>query len=597
MAAVACVSLLAGASGQAEAQLARVGLTGTVESNVSLDRLTVGGEASTTFSYGSRYAPSLGGFVLDPRILTFSLSGSFTDQTTDVAGRESQHLVLEPYQLSLGVLPQSRHSFAIEAGRSITESRIEVGDLGTEAFTTTTDRYSLGWRFLGAPILPETTLRLTREIVSTEQALIHTPEASVEKSTLSLRLYRPIFRFQPVLTYSAELTDRTGLAVGSGLTGLTDESLVHRVRYEDRVYISERTVLPLNLEWVSDPDFRRGDTSITLTGALSPTLDGSTTVGYGYFESGESRGASHTTSASGQLVKRFTADLVATGTANGSIIAGPGDLGWTGGTGAALTAAPLTHLRTVSDAAVQFSESGSGLNSFYRAHVGASSTILPRHTLSLDYFINRAEFAGGSSMSHTSTAGVTSVAVPFTTISAGASMEQQLAGGERHRWAGNVGANANPFEWLSLRAAAESFVETSAGTGEAAKQQRGLGADAGFRLKPFWWLELGMAGRHAVIDVTGEDRPGERVTQALTANVAMRWGALSVDTTGFLERDGEARHTRRGVRGTLGYRFRVWTIAVDGEMSEAESARLTGQNLERQRVLLRLSRPLNFSLY
>ncbi|MFQ5897602.1 MAG: hypothetical protein ACE5JN_05075 [Candidatus Methylomirabilia bacterium] len=574
-------AILLAAPGLAVAQVAGVRLTGRIDSNVSMDTLRVGDESFRTLSWGSRYAPSLGGYILDPRILLFSFGGSFADQRTQFEGGESRSLTLEPYLLNLSILPESTHSFGLLASRSISDFSFDRSEI-----SITTDRLGANWNYRGVGPLPETFVDLRRESVESE---FFTGLSEVTRSTLLLRLRKPFERFQPTLNYTGELTE-----VGGTVDALPEEGVSHLLRYDDRIRVGERGILTPLFEYEARPGIQSGSGDLRLTGPLSPTLDGSTGLRYAFVQSGDV--TTHTSAGNGQITKRFTPDLVLTSSVNGALVAGGGPETWSGGGGMGLSAAPFDHLRTASDYSLQVSGGGRETTVSQRGNLQAVSTILPRHTLSANYSLALTEVGGAqpSFTSHSGALGVVSLLVPLTTLTGTYALELHEGAGERERHSFRLAAEVIPHPSLTARGSGEYFTEESTGGGRTALDETGFLAEASVAVRALGWLVLSLTGRQGVKEATREDRSGRFLVQSLTATASATLGTLLFHGEGFVERDQDIQQNREGVRGNLSYRFRVWSLSADFEVSELNTL---GVEIGRQRFAFRLSRPLDFTLY
>ncbi len=567
----------------AGAQLGRVRLTGEVDNNVSVDTLTVGKQRFRTFSWGDRYNPNLDGFVLDPRLMVFSLGGSLVEQNTEFSEGESRSLTLEPYRLNLSLFPQATHSFGLRASRSTTDFNFDRSEI-----STTTNTLGGSWNYRSEGPLPETTLDFNRQSVESD---LFDGLSEVTRSTLSLRLRKSLERFQPSFNYTAELIERGGTLA---TTGGEEEGVHHRVQYDDRIKVGQQAILTPFVELEAAPSSRSGSGTLTLTGPIDPTLDGSTGVRYAFFEQGEI--TTHSATGQGQLTKRFTPDLVLTTAANGALATGGGSEAWSGGGAVGVTAAPFTHLRTQDDYALQVSGGIGPTTVMHRGHLNAVSTILPRHTLSGDYFLAFTEVSGRQSpfVGHTGTLQAVSLLVPLTTLTGTYALELQEGAGDRERQSWRLAAEVTPLPWVTGKGSGEYFTEESSGGGRASVSETGILTEAGVAVRALDWLEASLNGRYGVKDVKREDREGQVLLQGLNAGVSLNVWTLLFRAEGFIERDEDIQQNRQGVRGSFSYRFRVWTLTGDFEVSDLTSR---GTDIGRQRLGFHLSRPLDFTLY
>lgn len=562
----------------AGAQIGQFRLSGSVDQDLAVDNLKVGDETFRTFSWGSRYAPALDGFILDPRLLGFSFSGTFADQQTDATTGDTRALTIEPYRLSVALLPFGLNTLTLRASRTESDFEFELGEISRR-----TDARGANWTFRGQGALPETSLDLNQETV---EERLFTGFTERTRSTLALIARKTYERFQPRLAYTAELTETKGTIINQ----LEEDGLKHRVQYDDRIKVGAQGFLTPLLDYTRAPDHQEAIGNLTFTGPLSPSIDGSAGLRYSLFERDH---AIQTTALQGQLVDRLTPDLVLTGVGNATYVTGAGPDAWGGGGIVALRAVPFSHLTTVTDYGLQLSGGGTGGMVSHRGHLNAVSTIVPRHTLTGDYFFARADAspAGGSFTSHNGLLEVTSLLIPLTTTTASYTLELQEGAGDRAHHAWRLGAEARPRPPVTARAGATYFTEDAAGGGRVPRQERGWLADAGVALGIAGWIDLSLAGRYGRKEVSREDREGTVELAGISAAATVTLGSLFFRGEGFLERDQDARQNRRGARGNLSYRFRVWTITAEFEVS---NLRVEGLDVARDRVSLRITRPLDF---
>ena len=568
------------APGPAGAQIGQVHLGGSIDEDGTVESLRIGSQSFRTFSLGSRYAPTLDGFVLDPRLLTFSFSGAFADQQTIATTGDTRALSVEPYRFAVNVFPHGLNSFTLRASRTASDFDFEQGRI-----STTTDTKGAGWAFRGTAGLPEASLDFTRETVDER---VFTGSTERTRSTLALMTRKSFDRFQPRLGYTAELTETTGLLADT--PGFRD-GLRQRLQYDDRIRIGERAVLAPLLDFEVGPDRNEANGNLTLTGPLSPTADGSAGLRYSVFGLGGFN--NHTAAVQGQLTNRFTPNVALITIGNASYVSGHGQSAWGAGGLASLRAVPLASLATVTDYGLQLSGGETGTTASHRGHLNAVSTALPLHTVTGDYFLTLTQ-AGelGSFASHSGSLEVASQVIPLTTATAGYALELQQGGGDRERHAWRLAAEVRPRPSIFTRAGATYFTETAAGGGRARSMEHGLIADATVGARVGESLDFLVSGRYGRKDVSREDRHGPVDVAGVLGSVGVKLGTLFLRGEGFLERDEDARQYRQGVRGNISYRFRVWTITAEFEVS-----RLTSQGIDiaRDRLVIRVTRPLDFT--
>jgi hypothetical protein len=581
-AAVGAALLLALAPpGPVGAQIGQFRLTGSIDQDVSVDNLRTGSQSFQTFSYGSRYAPNLDGFVLDPRLLTFSFSGAFADQETSATSGDTRALNIEPYRLAVTALPFGLNSLTLRAARTTSDFDFERGQI-----STTTDSKGGRWTFRGTEALPEASLDFNRETVNER---LFTGSSERTRSTLALTARRSFDRFQPRIGYTAELRESSG-SLGSGFAR---DGLVHQAQYDDRIRLGERAVLTPLIGLEIGPDRHEGNANLTLASPLSPTVDGSAGLRYSVF--GQDSFANHTAAFEGQLIDRFSPDLVLTGIGNATYVTGTGADAWGAGGLLALRATPFTHLASVGDYGLQLSGGERGTTVSHRGHVNAVSTILPRHIISGDYFVTvtQTEAPGGSFSSHSASLEVTSSVIPLTTATARYALELQQGGsGDHQRQSWRLGAEWRPLPALSSQAGVTYFTEEGSGGGQASREEHGFVSDAGVSVRATEWLDLVVTGRYGRKEVSREDRVGSVDLLGITGSAGLTLGGFVFRGEGFAERDEDARQERLGMRGSLLFRFRVWTVTAEFEVSRLRNQ---GIDVARDRLSLRITRPLNLT--
>lgn len=561
-----------------------VHLSGQVESNAGLDVLRIGGRAFETITHGNRYAPTLDGFVWDPRFLTFSLSGTYAEQGTTLPEGLLTVRQQEPYRLHLNFFPQAAHSFGIQASRSISDN-LFTGAAGDTIAVTTSGTQELTWNYRGGGLAPETFFSLRRQLTENE-----TPERTSEeaRTTIALRARKSLEWSQPTVTYTAEILERDAVSAET----LADAGgLSHELRYEDRIRIGDRAWLTPTAQYKVLENGQLADTNATLAGPLTAALDGS--AGFRYSFQDQEEAVTHTVATNGILTTRFTSDVTLTSGLTASMVGGETST-WNTGGFAGLVAAPWPSLRTTGDYALQLTGGESPVSLSHRAHLGASSTIVPRHTLTADYFLNVFELGGTQPRftSHSASLGVTSVLIPLTTLTGSVGADVQEGAGQQQASRASLGAVVTPVPFLSFRAQGEFDTRSASGGGRASEKETGLAAEAGMDASPLSWFSVGVTGRRGVRDVDREDKVGEFPSDALRGFATLNIATLSFRTEGFYENEPIADQLRQGFRGSASYRFRIWTVSVDFERAAVRTA---GVDSERERVFFRLTRPLNFS--
>jgi hypothetical protein len=565
----------------ADGQL-KVRVSGQAETNVGLDTQRIGNRTLETVTIGSRYTPALDGFVWDPRFVTFGLSGTYADQETTQPGAELGFVQREPYRLLLTFFSQAPHSFELRAARSTTDNTF-TGTLGDQTTITSIDQQGVAWRYRGDARLPEASLELLRQATETE-----TPDVLAEetRTTMTLRARKTLARSQPTGTYTMQMLDRRNLA-----TFLEPDGLSHELRYDDQVRLGERALLsPLARVRVGD-DTREAEGNLTLSGPLSTTLDASTSVRYAF----EDRLGieAQTLATTGVLTKRLGPALTVTSGVNGVLISAETST-WGAGAFTGASATPLPHLQAQADYALQLTGGDAPLSAGHRAHLGAISTYVPRHTFSADYFASLVDTGVGGDVftSHGVTLGATSLAIPLTTVSSTVAGDIQDGGGRQQHYRAEAVAVVVPAAALSLRGRADIDTLRRAGGERPPAEETAYGIEAGIDLAALTWLTLSATGRLGLVAVDREDKRGTFRADAVRGAATVVLATLSFRTEGFMERDPIIDQERLGVRAALAYRFRVWTLGVDFERSAITTA---GIDTGRDRLFFRVSRALDFS--
>jgi len=561
----------------------RVRLSGQIETNGGLDTQRIGGRTLETTTLGSRYAPALEGFVWDPRFLTFSLSGSYADQETTLPDAEQSVVQQEPYRLRLTFFSQAPHSFEIGAGRSVSDNLFS-GRLGDVPTRTTTETQEFAWRYRGG-VLPETSLEFRRQATESETPDLRTRET---RSTLTLRARKTLGRSQPTLSYTLEQVEHQGPPEAVFVEG---DGLSHELRYEDRIRVGERGLLTPLARLEVGEDRRESEVGLTLAGPLSTTLDGSATVRHAWQDLDGA--ATQVLSANGMLTRRLGPDLTVTGGLNGAAVSGE-ELTWNAGGFAGVSARPWPHLQTVGDYSLQLVGGDVPLSVGHRGHLGAVSTWVPRHTLTADYFVSVFEPGGDRPLftSHEVAVGATSLLVPLTTLTLTAAADRQAGDGLQQGYRAALGAVVTPWVGTSVRARVDfDTVSRSGGDRPPARETR-YGVEGGVDVSPFEWLTLSASARLGVAEIDGEDRSGRFDADAYRGGGSLSFRSFTMRAEGFVEREPIVQQERRGVRASLSYRFRIWTLTVDLERASVTTA---GLDSERDRVFFRVTRPLDFS--
>jgi hypothetical protein len=576
----------------AAAQGFGVRLSGAIEEEVAWDRITTDSRHSETLSSGTRFAPNLDGFVLDPRLFVYSYSGSVLSRTTwgDETGESA--LTIEPYRLSITAFPYGLHTFNLSAARSTSE--FEFVDGGSRI---THDSWSVGWTQRAGGALPETSLTFTRETTSEEFLTGGTDERV--RSILGFRAHKLFARAQPTFTYALELLE---IDTTVPRPFFEEEGLIHRASYDDRIRLGDHAVLTPAFSLTAAPEGTDANAFATLTSAPSPTVDLSATLRYSLFE--RDHLSTQTVAAHGTLTKRFSERLTVTALTNGSYIFGPdGDNAWTAGGGLGVRAVPVEPLQALVDYNLQLSQSERFTTVSHSGHLGVA-TVGPRYTANADYFITSTSIASSGVdaevvdagdlgfRGHTLTLQASTAVIALTTLSAGYTFDMNEGTGHRRRHAGRVAAEVSPVPALGMRSGITGFTEEQTGGGAGRRSEIGAFADAAVTARVRSWLEVELGGRYGAKDVERQERAG-RFTIA-GANAAV--GVSSRDVTGraelFYEQDEDYQIDRRGVRGVAAYRLRAWTLSAEWEFSTQSAQEVS---LVSQRALIRLSRPLNFA--
>lgn len=582
--AVALMGAALGPAGVARAQV-QVRLSGRIETTGGLDRLRTGDSTAQTLSWGSLYSPTLDGFVWSPRFLVFSAAGTYADQSTQGGDASSESVLLDPYQIRLNFFPQATHSFDIEASRSLAESNFSQS--GTSLFTTvTTDRQGVGWNYRGSALLPESSVAFRRETVETLGPGLVLDET---RMSASLDLRKSFERATPTLSYRLESIERN--RQGGGAQNLPEQDLTHSLQYQDRVRIGEQGFLTPSLTYRRSELEQQASGALGLAGPLSPTLDGGATMRYTV----DDRAGSTTQSvaADGTVTKRLTPNLTLTGGANAGLVGSDG-IDWFGGLFSGLSATPLPHLRAAADYGTQITGGEQPATVSHRGHLGAASTFFPRHTLTGDYYVNLFERGGSADpfVSHSGSLGVTSLVIPKTTLTGTAGLDRQEGDGAQDGQHARLEAAVIPAPPLTLRAASEYAHRSTSGGGRAPTEETSYTGEGGIDVAPLSWLTLSLSGRRGVRQVQQEDKSGDFASESIRGQATVRFATLQGQVEGFLEREPVVDDVRHGVRGSLSYRFRIWSITLDFEQTVLTHAKA---DTERSRVFLRITRPLSYS--
>ena len=581
------VALMGPALGPADVARAQVqvNLTGRIETTGGVDRLRTGDSTAETLSWGTLYSPALDGFVWSPRFLVFSVAGTYADQSTQGPSASSESVFLDPYRIRLNFFPQSPHSFDIEGARSVVESTFSQTE--SSQFTTiTTDRQGVAWNYRGSALLPESSVALRRETVKTVGLGLDIEET---RTSASLDLRKSFERSTPTVSYRLESVERN--SQGESVQGLPEQDLIHSLQYQDRVRIGEQGYLTPSLTYRGSEEDQSASGALGLTGPLSPTLDGGATMRYSIDDRAGSTTQSVT--ADGMVTKRLTPDLTVTGGANAGLVGSDG-IDWFGGLFSGLSATPLPHLRTAADYGTQITGGTQRATVSHRGHLGGASTFFPRHTLTGDYYVNLFDRGGSADpfVSQSGSLGVTSLVIPRTTLTGTVGLDRQEGDGAQDGQLARLEASVIPTPSLTLRAAADYAHRSASGGGRAPTEETSYIGEGGIDASPLYWFTLSLSARRGVRQVQREDKSGDFAYESFRGQATVTFAALQGQVEGFLEREQVVNEVRHGVRGSLSYRFHIWSITLDFEQSV-----LTGHNVdtERSRVFLRITRPLSYS--
>lgn len=570
----------------ATAQLG-VRLSGQIESSVGVETERTAGRTSGALSWGTRYTPTADGFVWHPRFLTYSLGGSFADQRSEDAETATQFRSWEPYRLQLTLFPQASHSFDVSSSRTVSETELST-DTRDVLSTTTQLGHAFGWSYRGSPLLPQTRVSFRRLEVTTA-GLDSTAESTV--TTLGVRAQKTVGRANPSLGYHVEMRESDTTPRPGSLGEATSESeRAHVFEYEDRIRVGDKALLAPSAQYRTGGETRSATGALRLSGPLSTRTDGSAGTRYSFLESVAL--TTQTVSADGSLTSRLRPDLTVTGGAGGVVVT-QADLTWSANGFVNASATPLSHLRTLVDYGLQLT-GGRQPAVGHRAHVGASTDWVPRHSLSFDYHVNVVEpEASDTFVGHGITVGATSAAIPLTTVSGAYAVERQEGDGERRGQTGKLEAALTLFGALRIRAAGDVETRSASGGGRAPTAETAWGAESGLDVSLFRWLGLTVSGRRTVRDVVLEDREGQFVSERLAASATVGLRKLTARINASLDREPLVDQTTRTLGASLGYQFRAWTIGLD--FSRIDS-RFAAREFERQRLFFRLSRPFSMSL-
>ena len=564
----------------------RMRLTGTAESNVAMDTVRVGDKKQETLAFGSRYSPVIDGQIWNSRFITFSLGANFSDQTTQAPNGNAMFTQFDPYRLQLSLFPSAPHSFALRAGRTITESTLGQGRDEILATTTSTNE-SLSWLFRGTPRLPELTVDLSRQSTESEA---ETGSFEETRTTLTLRTRKSLGWAEPTLTYAIERTEsETSPTLAGIVPKLEREGIGHQIQYDDRIRLAEKVVLSPVLSYRTSETGQAANAGMTLSGPLSATLDATGGLRYSFIETEGI--AQQSVSADAVFTKRFAPGLTGTAGAN-AVMSVDEAVSWGAGTFAGMSYMPLPHLTTTADYGLQLTF-GETATVSHRGHAGVISTYIPRHTLAADYFISLFDKGGEDPLfsSHGLPLLVTSLVVPRTTLTGSYDIGVETGAGEQHSQSVRAAASVRVRPALTTNVGGQVSTRTSSGGARPPMEERSVVGDVGIDGAPFSWLTLSVTGAIGVRDVVQEDKVGKFVTERASASATFTRGRLGVRVEGFVEQEPLADYMRQGVRTDVAWQFRIWTIAVSYERSSIVTARTDS---ERDRFAVRITRPLSY---
>lgn len=562
----------------------RVLLTGQIESIVGIDTTRTRQGTDETLMWGSRYTPQLDGFVWHPRFMTYTLAGTYGDQTTDRDTSSIEVVQTDPYRLEINLFPQAPHTFTLRAARTTVESVFAPDQGRTSETETTTERESIGWTYRGSRVLPSTLFEVQRERTATDTG--NGGRGDNQIMTATLQAAKSFGWMNPNVRYRLDRRESGGLGESEATSAIG-----HTFEYTDRIRVGQRLAISPSVAYRINPAGEGVGSNVNvglpLAGPLSPTLDGSADFRY-QFSQGPA--IDHTVTTSGSLTKRFSPDLALGGGLSGVVINGAQDPIWNTGAFTNLTYNPRPHLRTFS--AYYFQLNGESLTTAHRTQMSVTSTVVPKHVFGGSYSLNIAEASTGGEqlVSQSWRLTANSSAVRNVGLDAGYLFDVQQGFGDHVAHAANVNATYRPADVLSLEGGLDFNTTSSRGADGPSTEETRYAVRAAASVAALYWLTLSASGQVGVADTVRENRSGTFVTEAVSGGFAAGWRTLRMESRGFLERDGAADRRSVGVRANIAYRFRVWTVGVEGERTILTTAK---EDSERYRVLFKLGRPIS----
>jgi hypothetical protein len=458
----------------------------------------------------------------------------------------------------------------------------------TSALSEMREGESLTWRYRGNARLPDASVEVRREKIREE-----TPDGDFTQNlwTLDARAWKTLPRSQPQLTLILQHRDVEGVRPIFQSPFNTGEGFSQSIQYDDQIRVGASALLVPLVSYLRGPDGSQSAiASLRLTAPLSPALDSASTLRYGFTEFAGASG-SHTLAADSVMTKRVSPTFTLTGGATAVGVAADG-FSWSALVFGSASAMPWANLQTAADASAQLIGDDRGRAYAYRAHVGAVSTHVPGHTLSLDYYLNLAENLAdtASFTSHDATMALTSLVIPWTTITARYNVNLQEGFGEQFLQAGTLSATVTPGPRLSATVGGGLYTKSSSGGGRGPIDETGWGVEGAITVSPTVWLTLALSGRHVVQDIDSDGQRTRYVTDTGQGTATLTLGALQATVEAFADREPAIELSRYGVRGSVFYRFRVWRLGLDFERSYFTIA---GVDSDRYRFLVRLARTMN----
>ncbi len=472
------------------------------------------GTSTSRQAFHHLYNLGVDGKILDPRLATFSLSGTFG--STFLTGEDTRALA---FAGSLSLLQGKPYALTLRHSQSFAMN------------TTETDITSSGANLrLTYPNLPKLFLDFDRLKVETRGK-------SPSELTFTTGTARFSHRFQ-----KATLEGEFGMQhFEDGIRGTSKDRYFARASHG--ITLSPATSFRVVADGFSQEDQATIGSSFSLVNRPDPTLSRSVSLGYRVRRSGDQ--TVHSMDVSGSLSKSFTlfpwlSANASTSASTSGILAGPGGIGLSWSGGGSVVISYLQPVLILADYSLGLSYQEGQEDPFgmtHQVHLGLMSRTLEPFRLFGDYFLTLQE-ASADSTRH------------FITLK------------------GEAPLTPNLF----LRSFADFLSEASRSPGPppTSSEQQIMTAGAGASYRPFFNLSLDFSGSLQRTETLTTS------TTTLQANTGLSYlvpifGRPTLSVNGLWERSSQDDRTRFEVRSRLNYLFGQVTLTLEHRFEVRET--------------------------